>query len=73
MMEVMRGYVTSKIIQPDDRLEKRVRDDLNLPDIDDTSIRDINETPDYKEDQDDQDKENPDKQKKPAESPDEGK
>ena len=73
MMEVMRGYTSSKIVQPDDRLEKRVREDNGWPEIDEATVRDINETPDYKEDQDDQDKENPDKQKKPAESPEEGK
>ena len=72
MMEVLRGYVTSKIIQPDDRLEKRMREDLKLPEIDEASIRDINEKPDYKEDQDDQDKDNPDKQSNPEQAPEEG-
>jgi len=66
-MEVLRGYVTSKVIQPDDRLEARIREDLNLPAIDEDSIRDINSTPDYKADQDQQDLENPDKQDTPEE------
>ncbi len=72
MMEVIRGYVTSKVIQPDDRLEKRVREDLKLTEIDEDSIRDINATPDYEEDQDEGDKKDPKKQKSPEQTPGEG-
>ena len=72
MMEVIRGYVTSKVIRPDDRLEKVTREFLKLPDIDEDTIRDIDPTPDFKEDQDDEDQKNPDKQKNPEQTPPEG-
>ena len=64
-MEVLRGYVTSNVIEPDDRLEKRIRADLDLPEKDFETARHQDLLPDYKADQDDEDKKNPKEQKKP--------
>lgn len=72
IMEIVRGYVTSKVIEPDDRLERRMRKDLDLPEKDEATSRDISATPDYKEDQDEQDKDNPEKQNNPEPNIEEG-
>ncbi|MCX6223930.1 MAG: hypothetical protein NTV01_04155, partial [Bacteroidia bacterium] len=40
-MEILRGYAISNIVQPDDRLEKFVRDKLTLPEKDSTSVREL--------------------------------
>lgn len=72
MMEIVRGYVTSKVIEPDDVLERRMRKDLGLPDKDATTSRDISAKPDYKADQDEQDKANPNKQDNPEPNIEEG-
>jgi hypothetical protein len=39
-MEILRGYVLSNIVRPDDRLEKFVRDKHNLPEVDESTVRD---------------------------------
>ena len=64
-MEVVRGYITADAIRPDDQLEERLRDDLDLPSKDVNSERVQEVTPDYKGDQDKQDAENPDEQTNP--------
>jgi len=38
-MKVIKGYADSKILLPDDRLEGKVREDLNLPEIDTATRR----------------------------------
>jgi hypothetical protein len=72
LMEVTRGYVTSNVIEPDDRLERRIRDDLDLPLKDELTARKQDVEPDYKSDQDDQDKANPEKQNNPEPNINEG-
>jgi hypothetical protein len=72
LMEVTRGYVTSNVIEPDDRLERRIRDDLDLPLKDENTARKQEMGKDYKEDQDEQDKENPEKQNNPEPNINEG-
>jgi len=72
IMEVTRGYATSNIIEPDDRLEKYVRDELDLPEKDFESSRKQDMVPDYKADQDEEDKANPNEQNNPEPNIDEG-
>lgn len=45
MMRIIRGYATANIIRPDDRLETAIRESLDLPDVDENSIRESK--PDY--------------------------
>ena len=72
LMEVTRGYVTSNVIEPDDRLERRIREDLDLPQKDESTARKQDMVPDYKGDQDEEDAKNPKKQNNPEPNIEEG-
>jgi hypothetical protein len=39
-MEIIRGYTAANLIMPDDKLEARIRQDINLPDMDIKTRRD---------------------------------
>ncbi len=53
-MEILRGYTTSGLVRADDVLERRIRKDLGLTKIDESSVREFRTTPDYKSDEEGQ-------------------
>lgn len=71
MMEIIRGYITSEAIRPDDPLEAWLRSRLLLPKMDPKTARVVDMVPDFKADEEvideDQDRESQDNPEEPAE------
>ncbi len=74
LMEIIRGYITSEAIRPDDPLEIWLRNRLRLPQMNPETARKVDMVPDYKEDEEvideDQDRDDQDNPEEPAEEED---